>query len=151
MKSSSLMLLTVLSVAAYSAPQIPAPAVVVEETTTAPDIYKRRYVGNIVPINNVYSTAKVSGDLISQGFKDGQYVKAGQLLFEIDPTRYAAAVKSIEAKLAQIRAKLAYAESNLLRNSKTGKYQKRIEEQRPYSPGKHSCLHYEEEILTAEK
>ena len=58
-KSSSLVLLTVLSVAAYAAPQIPAPAVVVEETTTAPDIYKRRYVGNIVPINNVYSTAKV--------------------------------------------------------------------------------------------
>lgn len=114
-KSSMLVLLTVLSVAAYAAPQIPAPAVVVEEATTAPDIYKRRYVGNIVPINNVYSTAKVSGDLISQGFKDGQYVKAGQLLFEIDPTRYAAAVKSTEAKLAQIKAKLAYAENNLLR------------------------------------
>ena len=114
-KSSIPVLLTVLSVAAYAAPQIPAPAVVVEEATTAPDIYKRRYVGNIVPINNVYSTAKVSGDLISQGFKDGQYVKAGQLLFEIDPTRYAAAVKSTEAKLAQIKAKLAYAENNLLR------------------------------------
>lgn len=114
-KSSSLVLLTVFSVAAYAAPQIPAPAVVVEETTTAPDIYKRRYVGNIVPINNVYSTAKVSGDLISQGFKDGQYVKAGQLLFKIDPTRYDAAVKSTEAKLAQIKARLAYAEKNLLR------------------------------------
>ena len=114
-KTSGLALLAAISTAVSAAPQMPAPAVVVETVTTAPDIYNRRYVGNILPINNVYSTAKVSGDLISQGFKDGQFVKAGQLLFEIDPTRYAAAVKSTEAKLAQIKAKLAYAENNLLR------------------------------------
>ena len=92
---------------------IPIPSVLVDKVFTAHNITSRRYVGTIVPINNVYSTAKVSGDLIDQGFKDGQFVKAGQLLFAIDPTRYQAAVKSAEAKIAQIKAKLAYAQSNL--------------------------------------
>ena len=113
-KTSGLLLAAV-AASLSAAPKLPPPPVVVETVTTASDVYHRQYIGNILPINNVYSTAKVSGDLISQGFKDGQYVKAGQLLFEIDPTRYAAAVKSTEAKLAQIKAKLAYAESNLLR------------------------------------
>ena len=113
-KTSGLLLAAV-AASLSAAPKLPPPPVVVETVTTAPDIYHRQYIGNILPINNVYSTAKVSGDLISQGFKDGQYVKAGQMLFEIDPTRYAAAVKSTEAKLAQIKAKLAYAENNLLR------------------------------------
>ena len=110
-----LMFSAVLTAGVSAAPGRPAPLVVVEKAVPADDVYTRRYVGNIVPINNVYSIAKVSGDLISQGFKDGEFVKAGQMLFEIDPTRYAAAVKSTEAKISQIKAKLAYAESNLAR------------------------------------
>ncbi|MBR7104427.1 MAG: efflux RND transporter periplasmic adaptor subunit [Lentisphaeria bacterium] len=114
-KSGLLILSAVFAAGAFAAPgrSIPAPAVVVDKVTTAPDVYTRRYVGSIQPINNVYSTAKVSGDLLSQGFKDGEFVKAGQLLFEIDPTRYIAAVKSTEAKISQIKARLAYAQSNL--------------------------------------
>ena len=92
---------------------MPIPTVLVDKVFTAHDITSRRCVGTIVPINNVYSVARVSGDIISQGFKDGQFVKAGQLLFEIDPTRYSAAVKSAEAKISQIKAKLAYAQNNL--------------------------------------
>lgn len=115
LKRSTLFIAAAFTAVAGAAPAIPAPLVVADKVTEAPDIYTRRYVGNVLPINNVYSTAKVSGDIISQCFKDGQFVKAGQLLFEIDPTRYAAAVKSTEAKISQIKAKLAYAESNLAR------------------------------------
>ena len=43
-------------------------------------------------------------------------------------------------------------ESNLLRSAITGKYQNHIEEeQQPYGPGRHCCLHYEDEILIAKK
>ena len=115
-KTSGLLLFAAAMITeASAAPAMPPPPVVVEKATSAPDIYNRRYIGNILPINNVYSTAKISGDLIYQGFKDGQFVKAGQVLFKIDPTRYAAAVQSSQAKVAQIKAKLAYAESNLQR------------------------------------
>lgn len=100
---------------AAPARQMPIPPVLVDKVITAPDIITRRYIGNILPISNVYSVSKVSGDLVHQGFKDGDFVKKGQLLFKIDPLRYEAAVKSAEAKLAQIKAKLAYAESNLSR------------------------------------
>ena len=113
--SGVLLLAATLTTTAFAAPKMPIPSVVVSDAVTAPDVYTRRYVGNILPINNVYSTAKVSGDLLVQGFKDGEFVKAGQMLFEIDPTRYAAAVRSTEAKISQIKAKLAYAELNLKR------------------------------------
>ncbi len=47
--------------------------------------------------------ARVRGFLQTQSYKDGAYVKAGQALFTIEPTEYAAALASANANLTRAR------------------------------------------------
>ena len=49
-------------------------------------------IGTVVPVSTVQVTALVTGQLLSTGFAEGQILKAGQLLFEIDPKPFAAAL-----------------------------------------------------------
>lgn len=110
--------------ALWAAPEKKAPAmqapkavVTVDEVKTAPDKLNRRYSGRVAPIFIITSVARVSGDLIHQGFKDGDMVKKGQLLFAFDDVRYRAAVASAKAKIQSIKAQLAYAEKSLSRHN----------------------------------
>lgn len=100
-----------------SAMQAPKAVVTVDDVKTAPDKLNRRYSGRVAPIFIITSVARVSGDLIHQGFKDGDMVKKGQLLFAIDDVRYRAAVASAKAKIQSIKAQLAYAEKSLSRHN----------------------------------
>ena len=93
----------------------PATPVLVDSVFKAPNAVSRRYAGRITAINHINSTSRVSGDLIEQGFKQGEMVKKGQLLFAIDDTRYQAMVKAAQAKIGQIKAQLEYAESDYAR------------------------------------
>ena len=103
-----------------AAPKAPAaPKVMVEcgYVFEAENIKKRYYTGRIVSPEVVNIVTRVSGDLTSVGFTSGQEVKKGQVLYRLDPIRFEAAVKSAEARIAEIKAKLAYAENNYNRNS----------------------------------
>ena len=103
-----------------AAPQMPAaPKVMVEcgYVFEEENIKARNYTGHIVSPEVVNIVTRVSGDLTKVGFTNGQEVKKGQLLYKLDPVRFEAAVKSAEARIAEIKAKLAYAESNYNRNS----------------------------------
>lgn len=60
--------------------------------------------GVVAPSESVNLVARVSGYLRSAPFKDGQEVKAGQLLFVIEPEPYQQQLKLNQAKLAQARA-----------------------------------------------
>ena len=51
-------------------------------------------------------TPRVSGPIIHLPIRDNQQVKAGDLLFEIDPRTYQSAVKQAEAELKQAQAAL---------------------------------------------
>jgi multidrug resistance efflux pump len=50
-------------------------------------------------------TPRVSGPIVDLPIEDNRFVKAGDLLFQIDPRTFAAAVKSAEADLEQARVK----------------------------------------------
>jgi multidrug efflux system membrane fusion protein len=58
-----------------------------------------RAIGHVEPYSTVALKARVGGEVTKVGFKDGQNVKKGDVLFQIDPRPY-------EATLAQARAQL---------------------------------------------
>ena len=74
-----------------------------------------RYTGQLVSPSMVKVTARVSGEIQKIGFKDGDAVKAGQVLYQLDDVQYAARVKASEAQLAECQSRAAYAKSNFER------------------------------------
>ena len=66
-------------------------------------------IGNVEAYNTVSVKALVGGEVVDVHFKEGQHVKRGDLLFQIDARPYDAALKQAEAQLArdQAQAKLA--------------------------------------------
>lgn len=62
-------------------------------------------IGTVVAYSTVSVTARVQGQLTKAYFKEGQMVKKGQLLFQIDPATYQAAYDSAVANLATTKAK----------------------------------------------
>lgn len=95
---------------------MPAPFVTVGKVSEAESIETKRYTGHITHHASVNLVARVSGELLRLGFKEGDNVRQGQVLFELDPVRYEAAVKNAEAKVAESKARLAYAEISFNRN-----------------------------------
>jgi multidrug efflux system membrane fusion protein len=64
-----------------------------------------RTIGTVVANSTVLVNARVQGQLLKANFKEGQLVKAGDLLFQIDPAPYRAAYDSAVATLASTKAK----------------------------------------------
>lgn len=58
-----------------------------------------RYTAQVMPIETVNITSRISADLVKVGFKDGEYVEKGRLLYTFDDTRYAAMYKSDKSKI----------------------------------------------------
>lgn len=73
------------------------------------------YVGRFVAVDFVEIRARVSGYLDKVHFTDGQIVKQGDLLFTIDKRPFQTAFDQYSADLAQARATLAFADSDLNR------------------------------------
>jgi len=61
-------------------------------------------IGTVVPNSTVQITARVQGQLMAAHFKEGDLVKTGDLLFEIDPRPYQAAVAQAEGQMARDQA-----------------------------------------------
>ena len=72
-------------------------------------------VGSVRALNNVIVRAQVDGKLISVNFVEGQDVKKGDVLGEIDPVLYKAAYDQAVAKKAQDEALLANQRIDLAR------------------------------------
>jgi membrane fusion protein (multidrug efflux system) len=75
----------------------------------------REYVGNVRAVNRVDVRARVRGYLLAQRFEDGEPVRAGDVLFEIDPAPYQAALARAEGQLARARAAAERARRDYLR------------------------------------
>ncbi len=62
---------------------------------------------------NAEIKAQVTGYLLRQDFKEGSLVKKGQLLFEIDPRPFQAAVDQAKGQVAQFEGQLEQATSQV--------------------------------------
>ena len=93
----------------------PAPLVVVAEIAEKDVVPAREYVGHVEAIQKVDLRARVEGFLEEVRFHDGDFVKAGQLLYVIEQTNYQARVAEAEAGVEQARAELVRAERHLKR------------------------------------
>ena len=71
--------------------------------------------GTVTPRNYVNVMPRVAGLLESINFKEGQPVKAGQLLATIDPRPYRIQLEQAQAQLAKDQAQLDGAQSDLVR------------------------------------
>ena len=75
------------------------------------------FVGTTVGFVNADIFPKVSGYLLRQDYHDGDAVRTGQLLFEIDPREYQAALEQTQGNLAQAEAQLKQNQLNLTRDT----------------------------------
>jgi membrane fusion protein (multidrug efflux system) len=69
------------------------------------------WIGTLDGLVNADVRAQVTGYLLKQGYQEGAFVKQGQLLFQIDPRPFQAALDQAEGQLAQAKAALANAEA----------------------------------------
>ncbi len=74
------------------------------------------YVGRFEATNTVEVRPRVSGYVEKVAFKDGQIVRRGQLLFQIDPRPYQAVLQQAQGQEARAAATLADAKVELTRS-----------------------------------
>jgi membrane fusion protein, multidrug efflux system len=75
-------------------------------------------LGTVQALNNVTINPQVAGQMMTINFKEGQAVKKGDVIAQIDPRTFQAAYDQAVAKAQQDRATLATAQSTLNRNQK---------------------------------
>src|SRR5262249_43427161 len=73
------------------------------------------YAGRLEAAETVELRSRVSGFLVKVNFREGTAVRQGDLLFEIDPRLYQAAVQKAEAELARSEADLRLADAEAAR------------------------------------
>jgi membrane fusion protein (multidrug efflux system) len=88
----------------------PPPAVRVESVVEQDVPISREYVGTLVGYIDAQIRARVSGHLVSQHYKEGTLVAAGDLLFQVDPRPFQTAVDQADAKLQLVSASRAQVE-----------------------------------------
>ena len=69
------------------------------------------WIGTLDGFVNADVRAQVTGYIIQQDYQEGAYVKAGQLLFQIDPRPFQAVLDQAKAQLSEAEAQLANAEA----------------------------------------
>lgn len=96
-----------------AAPEAPAAPVKVARAEVRPLPVELQAVGNVEPYSTITVKAQIGGTLMKAHFREGDMVRKGDLLFEIDPRPYEEAIRRWEANLARDRALLQQSEANL--------------------------------------
>jgi membrane fusion protein (multidrug efflux system) len=91
----------------------PPPAVEVTQVVRKDVPIYSEWVGTADGLVNATIRAQVTGYLMKQNYVEGEPVRAGQVLFEIDPRTFQAAVDGAKGALAQAEARWATAKANL--------------------------------------
>src|SRR6266699_6561286 len=89
----------------------PAPPTVEVATVTQADVpIYHEWIGVLDGLVNAHIRAQVTGYLLSQNYREGDPIKKGDLLFEIDPRLFSAALDQAKGQLAQAEAKFGKTE-----------------------------------------
>lgn len=96
---------------AQAAPRPPDVEVAQVEQKDVP-VYSE-WIGTTEGIVNADIKAEVTGYLLKQDYKEGSFVKKGQLLFELDPRPFQAAVDQANGQVAQFQGQLEQAISQV--------------------------------------
>jgi membrane fusion protein (multidrug efflux system) len=92
----------------------PPPPVVKVEAVIEKDVPMTvEYVGTLVGYITAQIRARVAGHLLSQNYKEGDVVKTGDLMFQVDPRPFQAAVDQAEAQLLQAESQLSQAKAQV--------------------------------------
>jgi len=116
--SGAILLLSVTSCTNTKAnPSPPAPDVEVTEIVQKDVPIVSEWVAVLDGFVNAQIQPRVSGYVIRQDYKEGSVVKQGQVLFEIDPRPFKAALDQAKAQLSQAEAQLGKATLDVERDT----------------------------------
>ena len=76
----------------------------------------REWIGTLDGMVNAAIKAQVTGYLLTQNYAEGSFVRKGQLLFEIDPRPFQAALDQAQGQLSQANGQLAQAKAQLVQS-----------------------------------
>ncbi|PYN02897.1 MAG: efflux transporter periplasmic adaptor subunit [Candidatus Rokuibacteriota bacterium] len=92
----------------------PPPPVVKVEPVIERDVpISVEYVGTLVGYINAQIRARVAGHMVSQNYTEGSFVKAGDLLFQVDPRPFQTAADQADAKLHLAESQLSQAKAQV--------------------------------------
>src|ERR1700744_3590159 len=98
------------------APEAGPPEVEVTEVTQRNVPIYQEWVAQLNGRYNAVITPRVQGYLLRQNYRDGFFVKKGQLLYEVDPHAFEVAIAQAKAQVAEAVANLSNAETNVARD-----------------------------------
>lgn len=100
---------------------VPAAVPVVAATVTGKDVsIYLRGIGTVIAYNTDIVRSQIQGQITQITFTEGQTVKAGDLLAQIDPRPYLAQIEQLTANRDRDQAQLMNAEANLSRYTQLG-------------------------------
>jgi RND family efflux transporter MFP subunit len=108
-------LLALFGCAPHKPPAPPPPTVSVAAPLSMTIVDWDDYDGQFIAVDSVDIRPRVSGYLLKVGFKDGDMVRKGQLLFQIDPRPYQAALDQAKGAQGHSEAALVNAQEQLAR------------------------------------
>ena len=101
----------------HAAMQLPTPEVLVATPVQQDVPVHGEWVAMLDGYVNAEIRPQVSGYIISQNYKEGSVVRKGQVLFEIDPRPFQAALDRAKGELAQAEALLAKSNNDVERDT----------------------------------
>jgi RND family efflux transporter MFP subunit len=96
-------------------PQPAPPEVEVVQVEQKDVPLSKEWVGTLDGMVNAQIKPQVTGYLLRQTYREGSFVKQGQLLFEIDPRTFQAALDQTKGQLANAESQLATAQANQIK------------------------------------
>ncbi len=98
------------------------PAVVSGSVSKVSESDPKRYVGAVEAIKYVDIMPRITGNLLTIHFKEGEIVEKGALLYELEDTTYIAAQKAAQAQLMQAEAQIKQATAQIKQAEATFAY-----------------------------
>lgn len=112
--TSAILLLFFLSACKKETPPAPKPLEISILTVLNQDVkVESEYTGQTYGQSDIQINPRVDGIITSLNFKEGSFVKKGQLLYSIDPLPYKAKVDEADGTLAESQARLAKTKADL--------------------------------------